>query len=269
MREAEHWFWRSHRVAVWLDDFEAQVRCLNSLGVLSYLTGNYSRAERRLARGLALATKRGLRVARGEILHDLFDLELTRQDFARAEEYASGALRYYLPRHDRLPALGHDVACLWMEQGHFARALPLLRAVVRHLSEWGQLFQTYAAAARAAGGAGDDEAFEWASKKAWEAAGCFDESRTRAAALVDLARGAASLGRWTEAIETFEQARSVAQLRGEADVLVRAEVGLEAARAGRSADTPARPQRRSSVSHAESVAREMINALQPLQPVAA
>jgi tetratricopeptide (TPR) repeat protein len=269
MREAEHWFRRSHRIAVWLGDWEAQVRCLNSLGVLSYLTGNYSRAERRLTRGLAVATRYGLRVARGEILHDLFDLELTRQDFARAEQYASGALRYYLPRHDRLPALGHDIACLWMEQGHFARALPLLRAVVCHLDEWGQRFQTYAAAARAAGGAGDDEAFDWASTNAWEAASRFDGSRTRAAALVDLARGAASLGRWTDAIETFEQARSVAHARGEADVLVRAEAGLEAARAGRSVDIPARPQRLNRAVSGDTVAREMIDALQPLRPVAA
>jgi hypothetical protein len=72
MREAEHWFWRSHRIAVWLGDFEAQVKCLNSLGVLSYLTGSYRRAEARLTRALALASRRGLGLARCEVLHDLF-----------------------------------------------------------------------------------------------------------------------------------------------------------------------------------------------------
>ncbi|HEV7589158.1 MAG TPA: tetratricopeptide repeat protein, partial [Longimicrobium sp.] len=191
MREAEHWFRRSHRIAVWLGDWEAQVKCLNSLGVLSYLTGNYRSAEGRLARALALAAKRGLRVSRGEILHDLFALALTQQDFRRAEEYASHALQCYLPGHDRLPALAHDLGCLWMEQGHYDRALPLLQAVVGHLNEWSQRLQSYAAVARAAGGAGDEAAFSWASPRAWEAAAKIDERRMSGAELVDLGRGAA------------------------------------------------------------------------------
>lgn len=269
MREAEHWFRRSHRIAVWLGDWEAQAKCLDSLGVLSYLTGNYRRAENRLARALALAAKRGLRRVRGEILHDLFVLELNRQDFVRAEEYAAGALRHYLPNHDRLPALAHDLACLWMDQGHFTRALPLLRAVVRHMEEPVEQFQSYAATARAAGGAGDGDAFEWAWRGAHETAARFDESRSRGAAFVDLGRGAASLGRWTEAVQAFERARSVAARRGETGVVVTAEAGLMAAGAERGADIPARPQRRSGVAHADVVAREMLDALQPLRPVAA
>jgi len=269
MREAEFWFRRSHRIAVWLGDFEAQARCLNSLGVLSYLTGNYRRAETRLARALALAAKRGLRIARGEILHDLFVLELNRQEFARAEEYAAGALQHYLPTHNRLPALAHDLACLWMDQGHFTRALPLLRAVVSHMEEPSERFQSYAAAARAAGGAGDGDAFEWAWRAAQETAARFDESRMRGAALVDLGRGASSLGRWTEAMEAFERARLVAARHGETGVLITAEAGLTAACAERGVDTPARPQQRRGLARADMVAREMIDALQPPRPVAA
>lgn len=269
MREAEHWFRRSHRIAVWLGDWEAQAKSLNSLGVLSYLTGNYRRAETRLVRALALAAKRGLRAARGEILHDLFVLELNRQEFVRAEEYASGALRHYLPNHDRLPALAHDLACLWMDQGHFARALPLLRAVVRHLEEPLERFQTFAAAVRAAGGAGDAAAFEWAWARAQEAATQFDETRMRSAALVDLGRGASSLGRWAEAVVAFEEARTVAKDRGEAGVVVTAEAGLAAAGAGQGADTPARPPRQTGQARADVVAREVIDALQPLRSVAA
>jgi tetratricopeptide (TPR) repeat protein len=269
MREAEHWFRRSHRIAVWLGDWEAQVKCLDSLGILFYLTGNYRRAEVRLARALALATKHGLHRLRGEVLHDLFALELERQDFGRAEEYAACALRHYLPGHDRLPALAHDLACLWMNQGHFLRALPLLRAVVRHLDEPSERFQTYAAAARAAGGAGDRDAFDWAWSEAHETAARFDESRIRGAALVDLGRGASSLGRWTEAVQAFERARFVAAQHGETAVLVTAEAGLTAAFAERGVDIPARPQQRRGIASADRVAREMIDALQPLRPVAA
>ncbi|MFL5541736.1 MAG: hypothetical protein ACJ8J0_22310 [Longimicrobiaceae bacterium] len=269
MREAEHWFRRSYRIAVWLGDFEAQVKCLDSLGVLAYVTGNYRRAEGRLVRALALATKRGLRHVRGEVLHNLFALELERQDFARAEDYAASALRHYLPRHDRLPALAHDLACLWMNQGHFERALPLLRAVVNHLEEPSERFQTYAATARAAGGAGDRDAFEWAWRGAHETAIRLDEGRIRGAALVDLGRGASSLGRWTEAVQAFERARFVAARHGETSVLVTAEAGLTAAVAERGVDSPARPQQRNAMVRADVVAREMIDALQPLRPVAA
>lgn len=269
MREAEHWFRRSHRIAVWLGDWEAQVKCLDSLGVLSYLTGNYRRAETRLARALALAAKRGLRVSRGEILHDLFALALTRQDFNRAEDYASDALQCYLPGHDRLPALAHDLGCLWMEQGHYVRALPLLQAVAGHFQEWSQKLQCYAAAARAAGGAGDEAAFAWASLRAWEAAAKIEECRMSGAELVDLGRGAASLGRWDEAIAAFGRARSLAEVQGASDVLIRAEAGFMAAAAGQGVDFPARPQQRKGMARADVVAREMIDALQPLRPVAA
>jgi tetratricopeptide (TPR) repeat protein len=269
MREAEHWFRRSHRIAVWLGDFEAQVKCLDSLGILFYLTGNYRRAESRLVRALAVATKHGLRRLRGEVLHDLFALELERQDFVRAEDYAASALQHYLPQHDRLPALAHDLACLWMNQGHFTRALPLLKAVVTHLDEPSERFQTYAAAARAAGGAGDREAFEWAWRGAHDTATRFDESRIRGAALVDLGRGASSLGRWAEAVQTFERARFVATCHGETSALVTAEAGLNAAIAERGVDFPARAQQPKRMVRADVVAREMLDALQPLRPVAA
>jgi tetratricopeptide (TPR) repeat protein len=269
MREAEYWFRRSHRVAVWLGDFEAQAKCLNSLGVLSYLTGNYRRAESRLTRALALAAKRGLRVSRGEILHDLFVLELNRQDLSRAEAYASSAVQCYLPDHDRLPALAHDLACLWIEQGHYTRALPLLQVVAAQFDEWGRKLQSYAAAARAAGGAGDEAAFTGMSRNAWEAAARIDEFRRCGAELVDLGRGAASLGRWEEAIAAFSRARSLAEEHGAADVLIRAEAGLVAAAAKCREDHPPRCSRRASESHGDAIALKVITALRPLRPIAA
>lgn len=269
MREAEQWFRRSHRIAVWLGDWEAQVRSVNSLGVLSYLAGNYRRAETRLTRALALASKHRLRVAQGEVLHDLFALALTRQEFAQAEKYAANALQCYLPRHDRLPALAHDLGCLWTEQGHYARALPLLQAVANCFDDWGAKLQSYAAAARAAGGAGDEAAYVWTSRKALEAAGMTDEFRMGGAELVDLGRGAASLGRWDDAVSAFTRARHIAAAKGAADVLVHAEAGLVAASSESRVDAPARQSSRVRQGPGDAVARMMIHALQPSHPVAA
>jgi len=122
---------------------------------------------------------------------------------------------------------------------------------------------------RAAGGAGDRDAFEWAWKGAHETAIRLDESRIRGAALVDLGRGASSLGRWTDAVQAFERARMVAARHSETSVLVTAEAGLIAAVAEQGVDSPARPQERKGTARADVVAREMIDALKPLRPVAA
>jgi hypothetical protein len=245
------------------------VKSLNSLGVLSYLTGSYRRAESRLTRALAVATKHGLQRARGEVLHDLFALALTRHEFTRAEAYAAEALQCYLPRHERLPALAHDLGCLWTEQGHYARALPLLQAVATHFDEPSRRLQSYAAAARAAGGAGDDEAFTWASRKAWEAAAVVDEFRMGGAELVDLGRGAASLGHWEEAVAAFKRARTIAEAVGAADVLVRADAGLTSATVECSLDGPARHRPNTPDGAGDVVARRMIDALQPPRSMAA
>ncbi len=263
MREAEFWLRRSHRLAVWTRDAYAQGLSLNSLGVLAHLSGNNARAERRLEKALLIACRHSLSTLEGKVLHDLMVIETDRQDFARAEEYAARALDKYLPDDERLPALAHDAACLWMDQGLFERALPMLRAIVPHLTGSPEQFQTYAAAARAAGGANDEAAFEWAWAGAHAAATRYPESHMRAAAYVDLGRGASSLGRWTEASAAFERAVAVAWARGEADVLFKAEAGLEAVRRHEGADVraPAGAARRTLSS--DAVARTMLRALQP------
>src|SRR4051812_12780537 len=146
-REAEFWLTRSQRLAVWTGDACTQVKALNSLGVLACVRGSHATAEHRLAEALDLASRHGLREAEGEVLHDMMLVQLGRQDLVRAEEYAIRAVEKYLPGHHRLPALANDIACLWMDQGYFARALPVLRSVLVHLRDPAERFQTYAATA--------------------------------------------------------------------------------------------------------------------------
>jgi tetratricopeptide (TPR) repeat protein len=199
MREAEAWFRRALRMAVWSDDAHAHGLSLSSLGVLAQLTGNNAKAEQRLLEALTVASRNGLRQLEGEILHNLLVLETDCGHFDRAEEYAARTLQSYLPHHERIPALVHDVACLWMDQGNFERALPMLEAVIPHLAGSPEQFQTFAAAARAAGGIGDEAAFDRAWAGAHEWARELPESHMRAGAWLDLGRGASSLGKWDEA----------------------------------------------------------------------
>ncbi|HEX8904898.1 MAG TPA: hypothetical protein VF771_08675, partial [Longimicrobiaceae bacterium] len=185
MREAEFWLRRSHRIAVWTGDAYAQTIALSSLGVLAYLSGNQGRAERRLGKALTVAVRNGLRVLEGEVLHNLMGIEIERHEYARAEEYAVRVMERYLPGHERLPALAHDIATLWMDQGHFARALPVIRSIIPRFVEADLRFQAYAAMVRAAGGAGEVEAYEWAAAGAYDCAAKLKQTQVLAAALLD------------------------------------------------------------------------------------
>ncbi|HEX6747009.1 MAG TPA: hypothetical protein VF092_06895 [Longimicrobium sp.] len=264
MREAEFWYRRSHRVAVWMRDAYGQSISLSSLGVLAYIAGSQSKAERRLEKALLVASRHGLRILEGEILHNLMLLEMERHEFARAEEYAARVVERYLPDHERLPALAHDIACLWMEQGHFARALPVLCSLVPRFTDPVEKFQVFAALVRAAGGAGDKAAFASAWVGADACLPLVQEESLHAGAFLDLGRGAASLASWDQAVSAFQRAELIARSRGEADVLFKVESALDAVRRREGADHSARtvPQRYGTAA-ADSIARNVIQALQP------
>jgi tetratricopeptide (TPR) repeat protein len=261
-REAEFWLERSQRVAVWMGDAYAQSISLSSLGMLAYTSGSLGRAERRLEEALLVATRHGMRVLEGEIFHNMMLLAQERHQFARAEEYATAVVERYLPSHERLVPLVHDIACLWMDQGYFARALPVLRSVLSRLDAPSDRFQAYAAAARASGGAGDHSQFIEAWKGAWECEVIVGSDHLKPAAFFDLGRGASSLHRWDEALRAFETALLVARTRNEADVQFKAEAAMEATKSERRVDERARTAPRHGAA-ADRIAREMIEALVP------
>jgi len=265
MREAEFWLTRSHRVSVWTKDVYAQSISLSSLGMLAYTGGNLRKAQQRLKEALFVATRQGLRVLEGEVLHNLIVIETERREFALAEEYGVRAVEIYLPNHERLPALAYDIANLWMAQGDFARALPVFRCVAGHFADPAERFQAYSAAARAAGGVGDEEAFDAVWTGAWECEAMGGIGRLRAGAFMELGRGALSLRRWDQAIGAFQAALSVACQRGEADVQIMAEAALESARKQEGADerVPAVSRRGAA---ADRVASDVIRALVPALP---
>ncbi|HSU14199.1 hypothetical protein [Longimicrobium sp.] len=265
MREAEFWLERSHRVAVWTGDAYAQSIALSSLGMLAYTGGNFGMAERRLKEALFVATRQGSRVLEGEVLHNLMVIETERHELARAEEYGVRAMEIYLSDHERLPALAHDIANLWIAQGHFGRALPVLLCVAGHLPDPAERFQTYSAAARAAGGACDEDAFDAVWTGAWECEATVGIDRLSAAAFLEMGRGASTLRRWDQAIDAFEAALAVASRRGEADVRFKAEAALELARKreGAAERVPVVSRRTAA---ADQVASDVIRALVPALP---
>lgn len=228
LREAETWFQRSHRLAVWTDDWEAQASTLAGLGNLSYTSGNYSRADVRLTRALRVARRHKLTRLEAETLHDLFIIAFMRGDAPRAEKLGADALACYLKlRHHRLPALAFDFAMFWIFVGRFRRVLPLLHGLQKCFTEPEKRMQVLAAIARAAGACGEIDDFDASWSAASDLKGRTRDAPVYAACLVDLGLGAASVRKWEDAREMLLEGLAVARSRDESDLILIAESALD------------------------------------------
>lgn len=256
------WLRRTIRVAIRSGDWEAHSRGLNSLGNTSLERGDYKDAVRILQKALAAAQRRRLRRFEGENLHDLFVAHYAMGEWSQAEHYAGRAFEIYrrLP-HERLPILAHDIAFLWLNRGHFSRALTVLRVLLPMMRLPEDRLRALASTSRAAGACGDQEMFELAWSEGWQlAAEQAREARFAATALIEMALGASSLSRWDDAQQALGLALELAAQREEKDVLFRAETALSAVRSRRAAETTASAVGRAN-SPADALAQRMITSL--------
>jgi tetratricopeptide (TPR) repeat protein len=228
-RLSEYWLRRAARVAVWSDDFETQDLALNSLGNLLSQQGSFVDALTYLTRALAVARKHRIKGRQGAVTHDLFAVAVLTGDDSRAERLAVGAFQLYGSSHPNLPKLAHDVVQLWLRQGRFPLALPVLRALLPFFDLPHDRLRVLASTARAAGSCGERQVYE----RAWIDAWAILRQPTREieavmpAVLVDLGLGAASLGDWSHATEAFSLALEAAEARGAHEEAANAEMGLE------------------------------------------
>lgn len=231
-REAELWLRRAARVAAWAGDWETQDLALNTLGNLHAHQGAYDRALRYLVRALTLAKRHGLTEREGAVSHDLFVVLMTTGDLPRAEVHALRAYDLYGANHPHLRRLAYDVAHLWAQQGRFGAALPVLSALAPHFPEPDLQLRVQAATARAAGAEGIAPEFAAAWDRVWKLIRDHeaDVHSTLPSILVDVGRGAASLGEWAKASEALELALESAQEQGVNDAAAQAEVLLSMVR---------------------------------------
>jgi tetratricopeptide (TPR) repeat protein len=228
-RLSEYWLRRTARVAVWGDDFETQDLALNSLGNLFSQQGSFVDALNYLTRALAVARKHRIKGRQGAVTHDLFAVAVLTGDHSRAERLAVGAFQLYGSSHPNLPKLAHDVVQLWLRQGRFSLALPVLRALLRFFDVPQDRLRVLASTARAAGACGERHLYERAWIDAWAIVHqpTPEIGAVMPAALVDLGSGAASLSDWSHAIEAFSLALEAAEARGAHEEAANAEMGLE------------------------------------------
>lgn len=258
VRESEAWFRRAHRVAVWSDDWEAQARTLNSLGNLNLAIGRFPLAKRLNLRARKVARRHDLTALEAEVTHDLFITSAEMKACEHAEAFAAEAFALYGRAHPRLPMLMHDVAQFWVEQGHYARALPVLTALIRLFEKPAERIRALAAAAHAAGALQLLDAFDRCWAEFWETTHSITDRQLLASTLFEVGIGAADAEQWERAASALELTREYAADAKVHDISVRVESAL------------ARVHERQAVEHSvdlspdlpgDSLADEFLNAI--------
>ncbi|HWK88419.1 MAG TPA: tetratricopeptide repeat protein, partial [Longimicrobium sp.] len=261
LARAETWFRHTVMVARQTGDWDSYSRAYMALGNMLVRRGNFPAAHRMHIKALRAARRKGLANVQGMALHDLFVIATETGRAAQAEEYARQAFRAYGNGHSSIPALVHDVAYYWMNEGYFARAQPVLEAVLPHFVEPGARFKVQSNIARAAGGNGDRNTFRryWA-----ECTRLMKEPFAKpyaADALVELALGATSLAEWDRAEQLATRAAEVAAETGGSKAAFRAEWILDSVRKGRQVEK--RVAAPAASSPAEKLAEQFLSSLAP------
>lgn len=258
---AETWFRHAIMIARQTGAWETYGRAYLSLGNMARERGNFPGANRMHIKALRSGKRKGLTAIVGEASHDLFVVATEMGRNEQAEHYARQAFRAYGTDHRNLPVLAHDIAYYWMNQGYFARALPVFEALQPLLPEMRNQLLVRAHIIRAAGGSGDREIF----RKTWnEAMKLTRENEivpVLADSLMEMARGAASLGEWDRAELVAERAVTIATDRNESATLIRADSILESIRSGRSVERAIAARTGRSADQADALASEMVRSL--------
>jgi hypothetical protein len=223
--EAEAWFRRAHRVAVWRKDPEVQIRALNSLGNIHLTVGRKGFGQRLQLKALTLSRRYALRMLEGEVSHDLFVAHASCGELELAEAAAAVAFDAYRRGHPKLPLLVHDIAQLWLEQGFHWRSLPIFQALMerRDLPHHG--VREFAGAARAAGAAAERGLFEHYVARVWECVPVVPAA-VGASALYEVGLGAELLEDFRYAEGALQRALELAHTGGAADVEFQCENAL-------------------------------------------
>lgn len=260
LREAEQWIRRAAKAAASAGDRETQTLAQNSLGNVLHDQGKDAQSMRTLNDALRLARRHRLRSLEGEILHDLLVVATWAGSRDNAEEYALAAFEIYRDGHPRLAALAHDVACLWMFRGYYARALTVLKQLPSFIELPEERVRVWGVTARAAAGCGDAATFHQAVDEVWSLLEATNGHPRSASAFLEVALGAMCLGEWEEAESSVSKAIELATETGQSDILRRAEE-VTTAIANRAADQKLDPTTIRSARRADTLVTGFLSSL--------
>lgn len=228
---AVQWFERAAEVAADTGNHGAAALASAGRGVVARMTGDLPEAMRWHVQALRIARAHGLRPQEAQALHNLCALSFEMHDNRRGLAFAEMALDAYGHQHSRVAALASDLAWIWMTQeGAFGRALPIFEQLAAEMRDPIDRLYVEANLARAAAGAGDAARYDRAASAVRALLPTIPDTEGHAPALVELAHGAITLGRWRDAAAAAEEAIRIATRRGEARVRAEAAAILENAR---------------------------------------
>lgn len=258
---AEGWLQRAVVLARQEGDRLTHAFGYSALGNLYKMRGNMPAAERHHLRALRIARRHSLAGREAAAVHDLFVICAETGRLPEAITYARGAVTAYGPRHERLPALAHDIAVLWVENGEFGRALPVLLSVWPHLAP-GDRVLGLTNAARAAGALRDQTTYAECHARSLAIIDAAESREHHAVAVLNLARGAVGLGELDLGRRLADRATALAVQAGEHKISFGAEALLQQIDANRSAITsPPLPAPASEPTEADESADALVGEL--------
>jgi len=225
IRQARQWLHKASVLASRNRDWEARSRSLLSSGNLYLVAGKYERAEGFFRQALALATRYRLREQVGEASHDLLTIAIATKNRKAGDAALIQAVRHYPAGHERLPALGHDVAAYWMGLNDFESARPVLLGLLeKHwFNEPALRLLACGTALHAVGSCNRPEEFATLYGEFRRLADTAGRTPRLAQALLAAAQGAVSLREWGTAEVLLSATAEEASKTGQQDTLLSVE----------------------------------------------
>lgn len=215
---AESWYWEAIVRARKAGDWQAYVLSTLGLGITSVRRGNYPAARRSFERGVRRARRQGLTGYEAMAYHELTVWAIRTENLPQTVQFGRAASRLYGPDHPRLAGLAHDLATFWMNRGYFDVGFQVVSAIPPDFGTLSDQAVRYASVARAAGAIGSNTAFDDARAGIEKLLTNPQVASRAASVLLDLGRGALSLGRVQAATEIVVHANELARERGEAEL---------------------------------------------------
>ena len=194
---AETWFRRAIGLARRAKDWTTYASAYLGLAALYSRRGMAPQAHVYYRLASRTSRRAGKLSLRGAALHGMLQLAVDAGELDDAERYAKAAMRAYRRGHPRAPELLQDTARLWMAQGRYARAVPLLQKLLSTGPEPTSRAVIFGLLARAAAGTGDRRLYEEAWSNAWliiTHSGSDRDAPSRS--LLELGRAASTLQDW-------------------------------------------------------------------------
>lgn len=251
------WYWRAARLArrarkLGVKGSEIDFASAHlGLGNLELDLGHCEQAERHYWKAVQAALRVGRKSLAGSAHHNLMHLMTAVGRDAEARMHAEKAVLLHPVGHPQLPSLAHDVAFLFLWEGYFSSARPILERVLPWVEGQRKKIAVLASLARCSAAVKDHIRYERAAAEVVVMAAEDDELSD--SSLYHIAEGARSFWDWDRAEAYGNRALQVAVKRENTRVVALAQSLLDAISARRAGDIDLVPADASDIENITAV----------------